>query len=67
MYFRSMLTHSFYQLGCVTTSRGNGVYENQGRLEEFPVFTEAGAEDFAAVYLGVDSTQDRLYTTLAPR
>ena len=44
----------------------NLLYEKQGRLEEFPVFTEADVEDLAAIYFGADSTQDRLYAALAP-
>ena len=44
----------------------NLLYEKQGRLEEFPVFTEADVEDYSAIYFGANSTQDRLYATLAP-
>ena len=32
---------------------------------EFPVFTEAEVEDYAAIYFGAASTQDRLYAALA--
>ena len=44
----------------------NLLYEKQGRLEEFPVFTETDVEDFAAIYYATDSTQDQLYASLAP-
>ena len=44
----------------------NLLYEKQGRLEEFPVFAETEVENFAAIYFGANSTQDRLYATLAP-
>ena len=43
----------------------NLLYEKQRRLEEFPVFTEAEVEDYAAIYFGAASTQDRLYAALA--
>ena len=42
----------------------NLLYEKQGRLEEFPVFTGADVEGFAAIYFGANSTQDRLYSAL---
>ena len=44
----------------------NLLYEKQGRLEEFPVFTETDVEDYAAIYFGANSTQDRLYAALPP-
>ena len=44
----------------------NLLYEKQGRLGEFPVFTETDMEDFATIYFGANSTQDRLYAALAP-
>ena len=44
----------------------NLLYEKQGRLEEFPVFTEADVEDYAAIFFGAESTQARLYAALAP-
>ena len=44
----------------------NLLYEKQGRMETFPVFTEADVEGFAAIYFGANSTQDRLYAALAP-
>ena len=44
----------------------NLLYEKQGRLEEFPVFTVTDMEDFAAIYFGANFTQDRLYAALAP-
>ena len=43
----------------------NLLYEKQGRLEEFPVFTEMDVEDFAAIYYGANSAQDRLYAALS--
>ena len=44
----------------------NLLYEKQGRLEEVPVFTATDVEDYSAIYFGANSTQDRLYATLAP-
>ena len=44
----------------------NLLYEKHDRLLEFPVFTEAEVEDYAAIYFGAASTQDRLYAALAP-
>ena len=44
----------------------NLLYEKQGRLEEFPVFTETEVDDFAAIYFRANATQDRLYAALAP-
>ena len=43
----------------------NLLYEKHDRLLEFPVFTEAEVEDYAAIYFGAASTQDRLYAALA--
>ena len=42
------------------------LYEKQGHLEEFPVFTETDVEGFAAIYFEANSTQDQIYATLAP-
>ena len=44
----------------------NLLYEKQGRLEEFPVFTETDVEDFAAIYFEANSTQAQVYAALAP-
>ena len=44
----------------------NLLYEKHDRLLEFPVFTEAEVEDYAAIYFGAASTQDRLYASLSP-
>ena len=44
----------------------NLLYEKQGRLAEFPVFTEADVEGYSAIYFGAESTQDRLYAALVP-
>ncbi len=44
----------------------NLLYEKQGRMAEFPVFTETDVKDFAAIYFGANSAQDRLYSALAP-
>ena len=44
----------------------NLIYEKQGCLGEFPVFTETDVEDYAAVYFQPASTQDQLYASLAP-
>ena len=44
----------------------NLLYEKQGHLEEFPVFTETDVEDFAAIYFDANSTQDQVYAALAP-
>ena len=43
----------------------NLLYEKQGRVEEFPVFTDTDVEDFAAIYFGANSTQDRVYAALS--
>jgi type I restriction enzyme, R subunit len=42
------------------------LYEVQGRLAAFPVFTEADVDAFAKVYFDPKATQDRLYAVLAP-
>ena len=44
----------------------NLLYEKQGRLLEFPVFTETDVQDFATIYFRDDSTQDLLYASLSP-
>ena len=44
----------------------NLLYEKHDRLLEFPVFTEAEVEGYAAIYFGAASTQDRLYAALSP-
>ncbi len=44
----------------------NLLYEKQGRLEKFPVFTETDVDGFAAIYFGTNPAQDRLYAALAP-
>jgi type I restriction enzyme R subunit len=44
----------------------NLLYEIQGRLLAFPVFTEADVEAFAKAYFDPKATQDRLYAVLAP-
>ena len=44
----------------------NLLYEKQGRLAEFPVFTETDVEDFAAIYFEANSTQAQVYAALAP-
>jgi type I restriction enzyme R subunit len=44
----------------------NLLYEIQGRLLAFPVFTEAEVETFAKAYFDPKATQDRLYAVLAP-
>ena len=44
----------------------NLLYEKHDRLLEFPVFTEAEVEGYAAIFFGAESTQDRLYAALAP-
>jgi type I restriction enzyme, R subunit len=44
----------------------NLLYEVQGRLAAFPVYTEAEVDRFAALYFDARSTQDRLYAALAP-
>jgi len=44
----------------------NLLYEVQGRLAAFPVYTRADVEVFAKVYFDPKATQDRLYALLAP-
>jgi type I restriction enzyme R subunit len=44
----------------------NLLYEIQSRLLAFPVYTEADVQAFAIVYFDKTSTQDRLYSALAP-
>ena len=44
----------------------NLLYEKLGSLNDYPVFTEADVDEFATVYFRAGSTQDRIYTLLAP-
>ena len=44
----------------------NLLYEKQGRLEAFPVFTEKDVDDFATLFFARGTTQDQLYASLAP-
>ena len=44
----------------------NLLYEIQGRLAAFPVFTTADVDLFAKVYFDPKATQDQLYSVLAP-
>jgi type I restriction enzyme R subunit len=44
----------------------NLLYEIQGRLLNFPVYTEADVESFAKVHFDAKATQDQLYAALAP-
>ena len=44
----------------------NLLYEKQGRLEAFPVFTEADVNAFATLFFTPGTTQDQLYASLAP-
>jgi type I restriction enzyme R subunit len=44
----------------------NLLYEIQGCLLNFPVYTEADVEHFAKVYFDTKATQDQLYAALAP-
>jgi type I restriction enzyme R subunit len=44
----------------------NLLYEIQGRLLNFPVYTEGDVENFAKVYFDPKATQDQLYAVLAP-
>jgi type I restriction enzyme, R subunit len=44
----------------------NLLYEIQGRLASFPVYTEADVDQFAKVYFDPKATQDQLYAVLAP-
>ncbi|HOQ59379.1 MAG TPA: ATP-binding protein, partial [Vicinamibacterales bacterium] len=42
------------------------LYELQGRLAKFPVYTEADVNAFAKLYFDRGATQDQLYAVLAP-
>src|SRR5690606_11175666 len=44
----------------------NLLYEIEGRLAAFPIYTEADVEAFAKVYFDARATQDRLYAVLKP-
>jgi len=44
----------------------NLLYEVQGRLAGFPVYTDADVTQFAQVYFDPKATQDQLYSVLAP-
>jgi type I restriction enzyme R subunit len=44
----------------------NLLYEMQGRLGAFPVYAAANIDRFAKVYFDPKTTQDQLYTVLAP-
>ena len=44
----------------------NLLYEIQGRLIGFPVYTQSDVESFAKVYFDRNATQDKLYAVLAP-
>jgi len=44
----------------------NLLYELQGRLAKFPVYTEADVNAFAKLYFDRGATQDQLYAVLAP-
>ncbi|HSF29463.1 MAG TPA: RNA-binding domain-containing protein [Candidatus Tectomicrobia bacterium] len=44
----------------------NLLYEIQGRLLAFPVYTEVDVQAFARVYFDKNTTQDTLYAVLAP-
>jgi type I restriction enzyme R subunit len=44
----------------------NLLYEVQGRLAAFPVYTPADIDTFAKFYFDPKATQDRLYAALAP-
>ncbi len=44
----------------------NLLYEIQGRLAAFPVYTQADVGQFATIYFDAKATQDRLYALLAP-
>jgi type I restriction enzyme R subunit len=44
----------------------NLLYEVQGRLAAFPVYTEADVTRFTKVYFDPKSTQDQIYAVLAP-
>jgi type I restriction enzyme, R subunit len=44
----------------------NLLYEVQGRLATFPVYTQEDVEHFAGVFFSTRATQDQLYAVLAP-
>jgi type I restriction enzyme R subunit len=44
----------------------NLLYELQGRLAAFPIYTQADVDRFAKAYFDPRSTQDRLYALLTP-
>lgn len=44
----------------------NLLYEVQGRLVSYPVYTQADVERFAKAYFDPKATQDQLYAVLAP-
>jgi type I restriction enzyme R subunit len=44
----------------------NLLYEVQGRLAAFPVYTQADVDRFAKVYFDPRATQDQVYAVLAP-
>jgi type I restriction enzyme R subunit len=44
----------------------NLIYEIQGRLAAFPVYTEADVRRFAKVYFDANAKQDQIYVALAP-
>jgi type I restriction enzyme R subunit len=44
----------------------NLLYEHQGQLLSFPVYTESDVDRFARVYFDRKATQDKLYASLAP-
>ena len=44
----------------------NLLYEIQGRLAAFPVYTQTDVDGFAKVYFDPKATQDQLYAKLAP-
>ncbi|MGH7288880.1 MAG: type I restriction enzyme subunit R domain-containing protein, partial [Myxococcota bacterium] len=44
----------------------NLLYETQGRLAAFPVYTQPDVDRFAKLYFDPRATQDQLYTALAP-
>jgi type I restriction enzyme R subunit len=44
----------------------NLLYDTQGRLAAFPVYTTADVDRFGRVYFNPKATQDQLYSVLAP-
>ncbi len=44
----------------------NLLYEVQGRLAAFPVYTQGDVDRFAKVYFNPKATQDQIYAVLAP-